>query len=174
MSRPLPLLLGEMPAKGTDRYGQIFPLSGAVGKRLCIWAGLEPDPDGSKYGRYYWPLRERFDCLNAIHGHQKWDVEVAKKHLNAYFLEYGPPGLVICLGRRPAEAMGLPIRHPWGVWFPSNPGIAQMVNWRITVIPHPSGRNLLYNDPAMVKTAKHVLSQALTVGDQVVATRTPE
>lgn len=60
-----PLILGESPSKTGDRYHD-FPLSGAVGKRLCELAGLAPEVGGSPYGQYYWPLREAFDCRNLV------------------------------------------------------------------------------------------------------------
>jgi uracil-DNA glycosylase len=155
----LPLLLGECPSKAGDRY-HAFPLSGAVGKRLCGWAGIESDADGSAYGRYYWPLREHFDCLNVIERYadaNPWRTAVARERWTRWLLDRSDEErreslTVVCLGRRAAEALGHD--RPWGEWF-------EVGLLRVVTIPHPSGRNLLYNDPAMVAVAARVLHEAI-------------
>lgn len=157
----LPLLLGECPSKAGDRYRD-FPLSGAIGKRLCEWSGIEPDLEGSRYGRYYWALRSEFDCLNTLERYtEPWDAGAARERIVAYFREEDEvPPRIVCLGRRAAAAMGVPDREPWGAWLPRLPGIAELLGTRIAVLPHPSGRNLLYNDDAMVELARRVLREA--------------
>jgi hypothetical protein len=63
--RPRPILLGEAPSKGGDRYHS-FPLSGRPARVLCELAGIPPQPGGSTYGRWTWALYERFNCCNII------------------------------------------------------------------------------------------------------------
>lgn len=157
----LPVILGEAPSS-PNRVGVYFPLSGAVGKRLCLFAGIEPDDDGSPYGRYYWPLRERFDCLNAIERHEDaypWSVKRARERWTRWLLErpdkeQQSPLTVVCLGRKASDAVGHRADRPWGEWV-------EVGLLRVTAIPHPSGRNRLYNDETMRALAGRVLREAM-------------
>lgn len=142
MSR-LPLLLGESPSRGGDHYWR-FPLSGAVGQRLCEWTGIEPEPEGSRYGRYYWALREHFDCLNVFDRYADatpWSIKRAEDEWTKKLLvdRGDDPLVLICLGRRVERAVGFRRARPWGEWF--EVGLLQAVT-----VPHPSGLNRLYNE----------------------------
>lgn len=154
----LPLLLGECPSKAGDRYHD-FPLSGAVGRTLCQFAGIDPEPEGSRFGRFYWALRERFDAANAIERWtEKWDGNVARARVSRLLADRrngSGPRTVVCLGRRAAAAVGLPPNAPWGGWYLLDGNV------RAVVIPHPSGRNLVLNDPEMRELAGRVLHQAM-------------
>ncbi len=159
---PLPLLLGEAPSRVGDRYHN-FPLSGAIGKRLCEFAGIEPDEKGSKYGRYYWPLREHFDCINAIERYEDaypWHVEVARERVRRYLEEEGEEGpmVVVALGTKAFDAVaGIRGRGTdWGEWI-------QVGIMRVVMLPHPSARNLLYNNPKMRDLAGRILREAIEV-----------
>jgi hypothetical protein len=155
-----PLLLGECPSAAGDRY-HAFPLSGAVGRRLAEWAGIEPDPDGSTYGRFYWPLRERFDCANVFDRHRDatpWSAPAARDNWAGILGEDYPEVVagslvVVCLGRRVADAVGVGDLD-WFEWVGTGFGEA-------AVIPHPSGRNRLYNDPENRRSAGLVLRAAI-------------
>lgn len=162
MGQLRPLLLGEAPSCSGDRY-HAFPLSGAVGKRLCEFAQIPPEEEGSKYGVYYWALREHFDCLNAIERFgdaYPWRVEKARKRVREYLAEEGEEGpvVVVALGVNAFDAIaGTRGRGtPWGEWI-------QVGIMRVVMIPHPSGRNLLYNDQRMKNLAGRVLREAMAV-----------
>lgn len=152
-----PLILGEAPSRAGDRYYR-FPLSGAVGKRLCQFAGIEPEVEGSQYGRWYWALREQFDCLNAIERHEDaypWRVERARRRWAAYVEENGLPETVVCLGNRAAGTVATRLAiTEWGEWV-------ALAGTRAVKIPHPSGLNRLYNDEAMRALAGRVLREAM-------------
>src|SRR5882757_7259680 len=60
-----PMLVGEAPSRGGDEYHR-YPLSGPPARVLCRLAGIEPDGRGTTYGRWYWPLRERFLAVNLV------------------------------------------------------------------------------------------------------------
>lgn len=161
----LPLILGEIPSYAERRYHH-FPLSGAVGKRLCEFAGILPEDEGSKYGKWYWALREHFDCANAIERYQeKWDQGAANQRVRELLRDPdGPPPAVIALGRRAGLALSIPPAVPWGSWWEY--ASTDLPMFSVTRIPHPSGRNLLYNDSAMRDLAGRVLREAI---EQAVA-----
>ena len=72
---PKALILGEVPprprgsAEEAAAIARLYPLSGEVGVRLCQLAGLEPDAEGSRYARHYWPLKRAYDVSNLL---QTW------------------------------------------------------------------------------------------------------
>lgn len=69
------LILGEVPprprgsAEEAAAIARLYPLSGEVGVRLCQLAGLEPDAEGSRYARHFWPLKRAYDISNLL---QTW------------------------------------------------------------------------------------------------------
>lgn len=152
----LPLLIGECPSASGNRYYH-FPLSGAVGKRLCEFAGIPPDDEGSKYGKWYWALRERFDCINAIEKYEDstpWRPEVARARV-WHYLDENPADVVIALGVRAMEALAPNLR---GIkWFEHKRSEGR----HVVMIPHPSTRNLLYNYEATRNQAGVVLRTAM-------------
>lgn len=156
MSR-LPLLVGENPSRTGDRYWQ-FPLSGLVGKTLCDCAGIEPSPDGSKYGRYYWELRERFDCVNVFERYASatpWSVPKAREAWSTWLLTEAKPEeplVVVCLGRKVAQAVGHD--RPYGIW--AETGLLQVV-----LAPHPSGANRMLNDAVYRAMLGRILREAV-------------
>lgn len=119
-----PVLLGEAPSKGGDRYHH-FPLSGRPARVLCEAAGIPPQPEGSTYGRWTWALYEEFDCRNLIDRYAQaspWRVPYARERaaelladLKAEALAQAdkiaeevqaPPVVLVCLGRKVQAAIG--------------------------------------------------------------------
>lgn len=161
-----PLILGEAPSKSGDRYWR-FPLSGAVGQRLCTWAGIEPEPGGSRYGRYYWPLCEAFDLRNllerypgslgsgvALPAHLAHPAGVCLQE------EWGRARrVVVLLGRRLARLFD--VGEEFFIWHLK---VVSQESSRTPVfiisIPHPSGLNRLYNSEAVVGSASRTLREA--------------
>lgn len=154
----LPLVIGEAPSRAGDRYHH-FPLSGRPAKRLCQFAGIPPEEEGSAYGKWYWAFREHFDCINAIERYgdaYPWHVEVARERVRKH-LEEDPAMVVVALGVKAFDAVSVSPTFrgtPWGKWV-------QVGIMRVVMIPHPSGRNLLYNDQKMKDLAGRVLREAM-------------
>jgi uracil-DNA glycosylase len=169
-----PLLLGEAPSRSGDQYWR-FPLSGAVGKRLAEWSDLTPEPGGTQYGRWYWPLCEVFEPRNLL---ERWPG--AQGRGAAFPLELAGPAwdgllptlqgrVVVLLGARLRALVGLP--REFGVWAP---GVSEHrskmcadevltpegIAVTIAAIPHPSGLNSAYDDPANARLARRVLREA--------------
>jgi len=153
-----PLILGEAPSKSGDKY-YMFPLSGAVGQRLCVLAGLPSESGGSPYGRYYWPLAKRYELRNLLERYP------GVKGRGAAFpyadaleaLRLIEPELqgrtTVLLGRRLARLLGAP--DEFFAWRQTTPS-----TW-LTAIPHPSGLNRLYDSPEVRESASRVLQEAL-------------
>lgn len=168
-----PLLVGEMPSRSGDRY-HMFPLSGAVAQAMCQMAGIPPQEEGTRYGRWTWALYDNFDCVNSIERHGKWDSTVAGERLRG--LIEPEREVVVLLGRRaqtayvrmcepaPSLISRLPYWH-WRLDMASDTGRRQ-----VAVVPHPSSRNLIYNhsDPR-VKTGE-VLRAAIEKAKQLEET----
>jgi hypothetical protein len=156
-----PIILGEAPSRSGDRYYH-FPLSGAVGERLCTWAGLEPDAEGSRFGRFYWPLREAYELRNLLErwpGPQGRGAALPIPAARAAWAELLPDldgRVVVLLGARLATVAGVsfPEGREWGSWV--QPGWCASV----TAIPHPSGLNRLYNSAEMRDRASRALQWA--------------
>lgn len=131
------LLIGEAPGPAGDG----LPLEGPVGRRLADWAGVPWEA--------YLELTERHNLYASDPG--PWSAEDARRHAQSVF-----PQLVgrrtILLGRRVADAFG--IREGPFRWIRVGPT-------SVAVVPHPSGRNRYWNDPAHVDLARSFLREAL-------------
>lgn len=156
----LPVLVGEAPSKSGDRYW-MFPLSGAVGQRMCEWARIEPEPTGSRYGRYYWALRERFECVNVYDRYAEstpWSLPCARiawdARLRTDYPDSGRHYVFVALGRRVAQAMGHTL--PWNEWYRGS-------CMSTVVIPHPSGLNRMYNAVEVGARSGEVLREAMSI-----------
>lgn len=153
-----PILLGEAPSKSGDRYNR-FPISGRVSETLCRLASIEPEPDGSRYGRWYWALREVFSVGNVISRYAAaypWSLPRAQAAWTRWLVgEWGgrEPLVVVCLGRRVQRAVGLGAARGWGDWVFA--GLLAAV-----AIPHPSGLNRVLNDPGVRLLVGETLDQA--------------
>lgn len=155
-----PLIVGEAPSRTGDVYYR-FPLSGRVGERLCTWAGIAPLEKGTRYGRFYWPLREQFELRNLLERYpgaagsgaalpmvparEAWaELEVS--------LSAGPRRRVVLLGSR--LALVADVSAPTFEWV-------QREGHDVVVVPHPSGLNRVYNDPLAQESVSRVLREAL-------------
>lgn len=111
---------------------------------------LYPHPPGCTGNRLFEMLKsrvpdvtmhdylERFDRRNLV-PRKSWSAAMAAKHANVLFLEFfGTGRTVVLLGADTVKAFNFPrlLIHPT---------ITGGATWR--QIPHPSGRNLWYNDP---------------------------
>jgi uracil-DNA glycosylase len=160
----LPLQVGEQPSRTGDRYHR-FPLSGAVAQTLCQMAGIPPEEEGTRYGRWTWALYDKFDCVNAIDRYQPWDARHAA--LRVAGLIEPLREVVVFLGRRAGQAY-IDSQAPadsvldgvdWCEWVvdPASPTGRR----EVVVIPHPSSRNRLYNDADVRKRSGKVIKQAM-------------
>jgi uracil-DNA glycosylase len=153
-----PLLIGEAPSRTGDRF-HAFPLSGAVAQTLCGLAGIPPQDEGSRYGRWTWALYERFECRNVFARYRSatpWDAARAAETLRQASRELDGR-VVVCLGRRPQKALhdaldvggsGPPDYYVWErISTRQGPDVTMPGGWRHGVlvatvaIPHPSALN---------------------------------
>lgn len=152
----LPLLLGETPSKAEGPDAWKRPLSGRVALTLCVLAGLDLTIGRAPYD----VLCEHFNCANAYPQHETpppsnddllgW-LQVRTRH--EQLVARLRPHAVVILGRSASRAAGLDGTEPWGEWICDSPPA-------ITVIPHPSGLNRLYNDDNYRALARDVLTKA--------------
>lgn len=101
-----PLLVGEAPSKVGDRY-HAFPLSGRPAEVLCKLAGIPPEPEGSRYGKWTWALYSKFTCRNVFERHADatpWRAPEARGRA-IELLTAEQPRVVVCLGRRVQAAV---------------------------------------------------------------------
>lgn len=138
----LVLIIGEAPSLGHPDT----PLEGSVGKRLAEYAGLT--------WREYLDRTER---RNIFPTHvDPWPRDVAKARAEEVF-----PSLIgrrtILLGQRVADAFNF--HWPLLNWI-SVGGVT------VAVVPHPSGRNLWWNDAVNRSQARRFLRQTFGVDDE--------
>lgn len=165
-----PLLIGEAPSKGGDRY-HMFPLSGPPARVLCTLAGIPPQPDGSTYGRWTWALYEAFECRNLIERYRDadpWSVPRARETAEALIPDLAGR-VVVMLGRRVQAAVYGALRDGAAEFLPfhewDKPRFrVETVETGTTLavaIPHPSGLNRALNDPAERARCGETLREAL-------------
>lgn len=145
--RLLPILLGEAPSRGGDRF-RMLPLSGRPAMVLCRLAGIPPDADGSTWGRWTWALYDRFECRNLFYSYADatpWRVPAARGKAVEVASELAGR-VVVCLGRRVHAAVcdALELGPPLGFheWISATDATG------VVAIPHPSGLNRLLNEEA--------------------------
>lgn len=143
-----PLLIGYMPSK-EDAYA---PLSGVIGRRLLSWARLKVDETLRD------PINAYFETINLnLHYNQVFDSQEAEETVARIYQTRVPSPWILC-GRVVASYFGRGRKQPYWVWKSG-----------ACVIPHPSGRSRVYNDPkARAKTAS-ILKYALKSSFQPVA-----
>ena len=155
------MCLGEAPSKAGDRYWMV-PLSGRPAQVLCEAAWLPREGNEA----WYWTLTRHFETLNAIERFADaypWSAPRARERWTRWLLEQPdgrmPPGnpptlVVVCVGRKAADAIGLAADYPWFRW--TLYGLMY-----VTVIPHTSGRNRVLNDEAMKAGMGTTLREAI-------------
>jgi hypothetical protein len=156
VQRMRPLLLGEAPSGAGDRY-HAFPLSGHPSRLICKVMGWEV-PTGSKP---YWEVLQRFDTLNVVERYADaypWSVMVARDRWACWRSMNRGPLVVVAVGRRAANAIGLGQGFLWGEW---QAGTLLDPLLQATVIPHTSGRNYVWNDPGTAPLVRDTLTEAL-------------
>ncbi len=129
-----PLLVGWMPSAERGEYA----LGGKIADRLLRWAGLLRSSQGL---RYY------FDTHNLNYSYHV-TFNHGEARMMAGYIEEESRATVLC-GRDVARFFGLGGLSFWR-WVGNH-----------VVIPHPSGRNRLYNDRQAQQRTGHVLRAAL-------------
>lgn len=134
-----PLLVGESNPAGSRPEWALYPHPpGCAGARLQRILGLTR-------GQY---LRA-FDRVNL--SPEPWEARAAGQR--AHELRRGPHRQFILLGRRVARVFGLEDHRPFSVVRSvSTTGRRQV----FCLLPHPSGRNLIWNDPAAQRWARRL------------------
>ena len=140
------VLVGLAPGPNTNPDLPLFPSpSHMTGGRLLTLTGLSR--------RQYLTLFDRVNLLPYFPGKDKRDDKfpVRPAKLSAQVMKPFFGGrTVILVGRNVAESFGLTIKfHEWTQWrvrryTPFNRHLSVAT---LAIIPHPSGRNLWYNDP---------------------------
>lgn len=144
-----PLIIGEAPSKNEDVPQ---PIAGRVGRRLAECAGLTMEE-----------FLAHFDRVNLLKDRQDTDdhgftFDHARASLEAYKLreKFTRDQIVLLLGWRVARAFSVPKR-----WHGRN-GLAVSLEYFVQynigdtearIVPHPSGVNRWWNDPANYKQA---------------------
>lgn len=142
------IIVGQAPGRN---YGADRPLEGPSGRRLERLAGL---PEGG--------LDARFALANLL---PRWpggcgkgdlfprrEAREAAQEARAHLREFAR---VVLLGRNVAAAFGL-ADLPYLQWAALDDGRRR--GWpRVAVVPHPSGVNHFWNDPANVARAERFL-----------------
>ena len=178
MTDERPILLGEAPSRGGDRY-HMFPLSGRPARVLCTLAGIPPQPEGSTYGRWTWALYEQFECRNLFGRYAQaapWSVPRARDRA----AEIRPDlhgRRVVLLGRRVQAAFELDCDfHEWQLVVTAE-NVASSGErsfdfdvphaYAVVAIPHPSGLNRALNDPVERDRCRTTLRCALDPPERV-------
>lgn len=149
-----PWLIGESPSRTGDRYWR-WPLSGAPAKTLCQAAGFPPDPDSTGIAAWSWALYERYRTANVFSRYQMatpWSGPRARTnagHLAEMIRDSSK--VAVLLGRKVGDAFGA--RGEFFDW-------TEVDGVGVAVIPHPSGRNLLMNDPAVRAQVGRIIREA--------------
>jgi uracil-DNA glycosylase len=163
-----PLFLGEAPSPSTDGRAGAAPLVGETGRRLALWAGLSPAD-----------FRVRARCLNLFDRlPQRWSQTAARREAEwlwacltqdreEVLATYGmhltdlreDTSMVVLLGNRVTRAFGLTHLPLFRVTQTGGPPVATM--------PHPSGLNRYWNEPAHVAEAERFLREMMRVGGRL-------
>lgn len=160
--RKKPILVGEGPSASGDRY-HAFPLSGQVGKRLCTWAGIEPlvrdRSMSSDYARYYWALREKFDLVNFFERWpQDWSNDVVVPMVRT-MVPLVRGRVVVLLGARLGDAFAKQRVGSGGFYHWHR---EDALDLDLTVLPHPSGLNRMYNAEDARRVTGEMLREAVS------------
>lgn len=137
------ILIGEDPGRGDPRC-PVYPWpAGCTGARLCDLLGMNP----AEY------VNDTLRVNIFYEKPERWNA----KEAHARVLAMGgllDGAAVIACGRRVAKALGLPEASPWYSGRRVKLGVARAI---IVPIPHPSGRNRAWSDPAETERARVAL-----------------
>ena len=135
-----PLLVGEMNPYSSDPRRALYPLPrGATGDRLREILELSD----AEYLRL-------FDRADLFHKGERW--KVADARARAADLAAGRDDLVL-LGTRVCHAFNVPF-VPFTVHRLVRPMNTSDDLARVRILPHPSGRNRMWDDPTAAKRAR--------------------
>lgn len=147
MGTPRLVLIGEAPGGGlTVSHPLELTLAGSTGRNLCAIAGWDWDTYLAVTDR-----RNLFDTPMPA-----WLSDVARSR--ALVLAPDIEGhRILLLGARVARAFGVAAEPPYA-WFWQRVGYPDL---RLARIPHPSGLNRVWNDPAERARARAFLEKLL-------------
>lgn len=133
------LFIGEAPSRPIGGPGWA-PFGAGSGLRLATWAGLTP------YG-----MRKRARLINLFDDPvDGWSAKEAAWSARRLWASVAlERDVVVLLGRKVATAFDLAHVEPFVMFQTSGPAMA--------MIPHPSGRNRYWNEPAHVDQAERFL-----------------
>lgn len=135
-----PLLVGEDNPYGSDSEFALYPSPvGCAGWRLCTMIL------GLAEGDYL----ERFDRVNLCPS--RWDKAYAEAR--AEEIMASDRLVIVLFGAKVREAFGVDRSAVFSTIARSQPVIGR----RFVVLPHPSGRCTIWNDPAAVRKARELL-----------------
>lgn len=142
---PVGLLVGEQPGPRSNPRLPLWPYPPrSAGGRLHAMSGL--------------PIREyllRLARVNILRQPGRWDAHDAANRVRRLVTDLPSGARVVLVGARARDAvMGHP-PGPWP-WFDRQP----LANLEMVAIPHPSGINQAYNDPAVVARAREAVRWA--------------
>ncbi len=143
----LPVLIGQAPSRTSDVEK---PLSAwPISSRLCRLCGCNLLAYLSSFQRVNllreWPGKDSKG--------DAFDLKLAKKTAEAYFQRFHNRKIIL-LGGNVSRAFGLPGDFPLLAF-------RDVRGSRIAVVPHPSGVNLWWNDPANAKAAGKFMRSVL-------------
>lgn len=141
------ILVGEAPSRESIASRPSLALTGSSERNLCRiagWGWLAYLKRTSRYNLFLDPQ-------------PRWDARAAQERASAMGAEL-EGRRVILLGQKVAAAFGL-AGYPSYTWLeldPERPGYAD-----VALMPHPSGRNRAWNDPAERARARAFLEGLL-------------
>lgn len=131
------LIVGERPSGPVDADG---PLAGRAGRFLATLAGI------SFESYLCWPRVNLFEAPG-----DRWDARAARLRARAILVEHPDVDLLL-LGRRVSDAFSVPYTA-----FTAH----QAAGTTAYVLPHPSGRNRVWNDREAQRRAARFLRPLL-------------
>lgn len=130
---PTGLLVGEMPGASSSSALPLFPYpKNSAGGRLLSWSRITP-------GQY---LGRLLRCNLFVTPRPDWDEILAHELANDIMRAATPELRIVLLGKRVAEAFEV-----YRVFEMQKRTRDDGQHYFICAIPHPSGRNLVYNEP---------------------------
>lgn len=137
------VFVGQQPATVEDEGKPLIVKPNSTGHKIVQWMGVTEQQFNDNFARVN---------LNPWHDPEEFSPGYCRAAAqNLYGLLYGRR--VVLLGPAVAEAFGI-MRHSYKYFhFQDHPD----QHFLYAVMPHPSGLNRLYNDPAMVAQARQFL-----------------